>query len=326
MIGVRPEGADGAAVHVIGGEIDPVWVREFSRAHESAGFDKVLVGYTSSAPEGFVVASLRGGAHRAARLSDRPPAGVRRADAGRAQGGHARPLQPAAGSRSTSSPAAATREQQRTATGSTTTPATGAPTSTSTMLRRVVDERPAVRPRRASSTASRRRFSEVKPLQKPHIPLYFGGASGPAVTVGAKHADVYTLWGEPIAAMQRADRRGARRRRAVGTRAALQRVAAADPRRDRRPRHGRRRATILERIGAREAGRRADAAACPQAVGARSGCSTSPREAEVHDKRLWTPIAAATGGARQHHRAGRHAGAGGGVAARLLRRSASPRS
>src|SRR5215469_9054963 len=38
MIGVRPEGADGAAVHVIGGAIDPVWVRDFSRAHEGAGF------------------------------------------------------------------------------------------------------------------------------------------------------------------------------------------------------------------------------------------------------------------------------------------------
>ena len=37
MIGVRPEGADGAAVHVIGGEIDPGWVRDFSRAHEARG-------------------------------------------------------------------------------------------------------------------------------------------------------------------------------------------------------------------------------------------------------------------------------------------------
>ena len=36
MIGVRPEGADGATVHVIGGEIDPAWVRDFSRAHERA--------------------------------------------------------------------------------------------------------------------------------------------------------------------------------------------------------------------------------------------------------------------------------------------------
>src|SRR5262249_48244017 len=57
MIGVRPEGADGAAVHVIGGEIDRRWVRDFSRAHEVAGFDKVLVGYTSTAAEGFMVSS-----------------------------------------------------------------------------------------------------------------------------------------------------------------------------------------------------------------------------------------------------------------------------
>src|SRR2546425_6738896 len=57
MIGVRPEGADGAAVHVIGGAIDARWLRDFSRAHEAAGFDKVLVGYTSTAADGFVVAS-----------------------------------------------------------------------------------------------------------------------------------------------------------------------------------------------------------------------------------------------------------------------------
>ena len=44
MTGVKPEGADGAAVHVIGGEIDLGWVRDVSRAHEQAGFDKVLVG------------------------------------------------------------------------------------------------------------------------------------------------------------------------------------------------------------------------------------------------------------------------------------------
>jgi len=56
MIGVKPEGADGAAVHVIGGEIDLAWLRDFSQAHEAADFDKVLVGYTSTAAEGFVVA------------------------------------------------------------------------------------------------------------------------------------------------------------------------------------------------------------------------------------------------------------------------------
>ncbi|WP_292871527.1 LLM class flavin-dependent oxidoreductase [Nostoc sp. LPT] len=45
-------------------------------------------------------------------------------------------------------------------------------------------------------------FSAIKPLQKPYIPLYFGGASGPAVQVGAKHSNVYALWGEPIAAVK----------------------------------------------------------------------------------------------------------------------------
>jgi alkanesulfonate monooxygenase len=39
--------------------------------------------------------------------------------------------------------------------------------------------------------------SPVRPF-KP-IPLYFGGSSDAAYRVGAKHADVYALWGEPLA-------------------------------------------------------------------------------------------------------------------------------
>ncbi|HEY1995862.1 LLM class flavin-dependent oxidoreductase [Paraburkholderia sp.] len=39
-------------------------------------------------------------------------------------------------------------------------------------------------------------FSEVKPLQQPHIPIYFGGASAPALEIAGRHADVYALWGE----------------------------------------------------------------------------------------------------------------------------------
>ncbi|MCI0429715.1 MAG: LLM class flavin-dependent oxidoreductase [Rhodospirillales bacterium] len=41
-----------------------------------------------------------------------------------------------------------------------------------------------------------RMFSEVKAIQKPHIPVYFGGASDPAIAVAGKHADIYALWGE----------------------------------------------------------------------------------------------------------------------------------
>jgi alkanesulfonate monooxygenase len=41
--------------------------------------------------------------------------------------------------------------------------------------------------------------SGVRPLQGAGIPLYFGGSSNAAYAVGAKHADVYALWGEPLA-------------------------------------------------------------------------------------------------------------------------------
>jgi alkanesulfonate monooxygenase len=39
-------------------------------------------------------------------------------------------------------------------------------------------------------------FGAVKPLQAPHIPVYFGGSSDAAIPVAGKHADIYALWGE----------------------------------------------------------------------------------------------------------------------------------
>ena len=41
--------------------------------------------------------------------------------------------------------------------------------------------------------------SSVRPLNPAGIPVYFGGASDAAVAVGARHADVYALWGEDLA-------------------------------------------------------------------------------------------------------------------------------
>jgi alkanesulfonate monooxygenase len=41
-----------------------------------------------------------------------------------------------------------------------------------------------------------RAFSAVRPIQRPHIPVYFGGASDAAIEVAGKHADIYALWGE----------------------------------------------------------------------------------------------------------------------------------
>lgn len=39
-------------------------------------------------------------------------------------------------------------------------------------------------------------FGGVKPAQKPHLPIYFGGSSDAAIPVAGKHADIYALWGE----------------------------------------------------------------------------------------------------------------------------------
>jgi alkanesulfonate monooxygenase len=41
-------------------------------------------------------------------------------------------------------------------------------------------------------------FSQVKPAQKPHLPVFFGGSSDAAVRVAGKQADVYALFGETL--------------------------------------------------------------------------------------------------------------------------------
>ena len=55
MIGVAPPTRE-STLHVIEGGISPPFIAEFAQAHEAAGYDMVLVGYTSSSAEGFLVA------------------------------------------------------------------------------------------------------------------------------------------------------------------------------------------------------------------------------------------------------------------------------
>jgi len=61
MIGVTPPNSK-AALHVIEGGLSPSYLAQIARAHEDAGFDFALVGYTSSSAEGFLVA-LHAAAH-----------------------------------------------------------------------------------------------------------------------------------------------------------------------------------------------------------------------------------------------------------------------
>jgi alkanesulfonate monooxygenase len=147
----------------------------------------------------------------------------------------------------------------------------------------------------------------VRCLQTPRIPVYFGGSSDEAIAVAGKHADVYALWGESLAAV--ADTIGR-------VRAAAAEHGRADQIRfsvSFRPILGRteeeawaRAHRILEQARAlRGAGARiAPTSAGPGVVGPRpnapqnAGSQRLLEEAAkgaVVDTRLWTELAALTG-------------------------------
>jgi alkanesulfonate monooxygenase len=117
------------------------------------------------------------------------------------------------------------------------------------------------------------------------VPLFFAGASDDAVPVGARHADVYAFWGEPLAAI-------AARIAAVRAAASLYgrqprfsvslRPIPADTEEEAWDRAHR----ILEV----EKGRSANGRDATGAEGSRR-LQRFAAEAEIHDKRLWTPLA-----------------------------------
>jgi alkanesulfonate monooxygenase len=276
---------------IITGAVDPGFIAEFARIHEEGGFDRVLVGYGSTGADGFVVtahaaaATSRLGfliAHRpgfvAPTLAARKAATLDHVTGGRIA------LHIITGGSDV--------EQQR----------DGDFLDHDARYRRTDEYLEVLRRTWASERPFdfdgefyrvRGAFSEVKPLQRPAIPIYFGGASGPALAVGARHCDVYALWGEPVAAIRQS----------------IAEVRAAAPAGRLLPRFsvsvrpilgatedeawGRARG-ILERIVALRGGSATPAR--PQSIGSQRLLDLASR-GEVHDKRLWTAIAAATGAA-----------------------------
>jgi alkanesulfonate monooxygenase len=295
MIGTR----DGSETRAAAGPpIDADYTRAFVRAHEDAGFDRVLVGYGSSSADSAQVAAF--GAAHSERLgfliAHRPGA-----------------MAPTLAARTfaTLDVFAGGRIAVHVITGG----------SDAEQLRDGddlgKDERYARTDEyldvlKLSWTSEqpfdydgrfyrvREALTPVRSPQRPRLPLYFGGSSDAAFRVGGKHADVFALWGEPlqetaeqIARVQEAARAAGRDdapRISVSFRPIL--GATDDEAWERAHRLlgvAQERATAGANLGVHY--KRSGA---PANVGSQRLLALAER-GELHDRCLWTPIAAATG-------------------------------
>jgi alkanesulfonate monooxygenase len=181
-----------------GPQIDPGYLARFAQVHESAGFDRVLIGYGATSPDGFAVAAhvLNATSTLKVLIAHRPgfvaPTLVARklATLDQLTGGGRVAIHHITGGDELDQKrdgdfADHDRRYARTA-------------EFMDLLRR---ELTATEPFDYAGEFYRVQgaYSYVKPATDAGIPLYFGGASDAAVAVGAEHADVYMLWGEPVA-------------------------------------------------------------------------------------------------------------------------------
>lgn len=271
--------------------IDPPFLRDFFRAHEENNFDRVLIGYHSTAPDGWVIAGFGAAsterlnfliAHRPGFMA--PSVAARKAITLDHFSGGRIALHIITGGSDAEQQVDGdwlAKDDRYARTGEYLDIVRGIFTSDAPFDYEGAHYR------------VKGAFSAVKPLQQPGIPIYFGGASGAAIPVGAKHADVYMLWGEPIAAVK----------------ARLAEVHAATPP-DRTPQFSvslrlilgtteaaawEKANDYLEKVVSHRGGKRViDAVSQPAAVGSQRLLDFASRQ-EIYDKRLWTPIAAATG-------------------------------
>ena len=306
MIGVNRErdSSRGVTVSLFGGGInpadeipagvDPEYIAEFSQAHEDSGFDKVLIGYSSATADGFAVAGYAATrtktlgyliAHRAGFMA--PTLAAR----------HAATLDQLSGGRiALHVISGGSDEEQR---------RDGDWLDHDSRYRRTGEWMDIVR-RIWTEYAPfdyegefyhlEQAHSQVRTKQRPHVPLYFGGASEAAMEVGARHADVYALWGEPVEDIKaqiadiraRAARYGREIRFSLSVRPILGDTEGEAWERAR---------GILERVrGSVGDTVGPDRPARLQSVGSRRLLDLAA-QGEIHDKRLWMPIAAATGAA-----------------------------
>jgi len=290
MIGVTPPRSD-ATLHVIEGGLSPGYVTEAARAHEASGFDLVLVGYSSSSAEGFLVA-LHTAAHteRLGYLIAHRPGFV-----------------------------APTLMARKIATFD---HLTGGRLVLHVITGKTDDEQEgdgdftpkAERYRRAAeylelmklAWSSEHPFdfagefyrvkgahSDVRPLQKPHPLLFFGGASDGALEMGARLCDVYAIYAEPLASTRQRMRdfrsKAAAFGRVPGFNVSVRPIIAASEGAawDKANK-------ILAAMTGAKGWSRQEASTGPVDNAGRRLMSFA-LDSDIHDERLWMPIARATG-------------------------------
>ena len=210
MIGVAPPAND-ATVHIITGGISPPYLTSFAQAHEAAGYDLVLVGYTSQSAEGFAVAAYAAAqtqtlsyliAHRpgfvAPTLAARKIATFDHLWDGRVAVHIIAGLSDA--EQMMDGDALLKTDRYR-----------RAGEYLGIMRRAWMGPEPFDHQGEFYTLHGAR--SDVKPLQQPHPLLFFGGSSDGALRMGAEHCNVFAMFGEPRAVM--AERMADFRRRAA---------------------------------------------------------------------------------------------------------------
>jgi alkanesulfonate monooxygenase len=293
MIGVTPPRSD-ATLHIIEGGLLPKYAVEAARAHETAGFDMVLVGYSSSSAEGFLVA-LHAAEHteRLSYLVAHRPGFV-------APTLMARKI-------ATFDHLTVGRLAVHIITGKTDDEQEGDGDFTPK----------AERYRRASeyielmqlAWASERPFdfsgefyrvkganSDVYPLQQPHPLLFFGGASDGALEMGARRCDVYAIYAEPLAStrerMSQFRAQAAAFGRNVGFNVSVRPIIAASE--GAAWEKANKILAAMTGENTKKGWSRQETISGP-ADNAGRRLMRFAQESDVHDERLWMPIARATG-------------------------------
>ena len=289
MIGVAPP-ASSSTVHIVGGGVDPDYIADFAAVHEQSGFDAILIGHSSSSADGFLIAQHA--AYHTEKinmlLAHRP--------------GFAAPTQ-AARRVATLDRLIGGRLWLHIITGGVDADQRrdGDFLGHDERYRRT-DEYLTVMKQVWTSDGPfdfdgefyqlRKAHSEVQSVQQPRVPLWFGGISEAAIPVGAKHCDMYALFGEPrdnvAELMRRLNAEAARHDRSLKFNLSFRPIIAATE-----SAAWAKAEQILAGVKASTADR--FSSRTPEAETARR-LTRLIEDGEVQDERLWTPLAAAANG------------------------------